>query len=413
MRIVIAGAGIVGLSCGWFLARDGHEVTLVDPLPPGAGTSFGNAGILSLASCLPVGYPELLRKLPRLLADRDGPLRLRWRDLPLLAPWLVRFLLASRRRRADEISAHIVALVGRAETAHDVIIQECGLGGLIRRTGWLKVGRDAAGFEAAIAVERRCLDRFGLEYRILERDELHALEPALAPDLGRALWLVRNRQLADPYDYSRGIFADFEKRGGSWRQATVEDVRRERDRVRAVRTSEGEIEADGLVVAAGAFSDRICRMLGLRIPLEAERGYHAMLPTGEPPLSHPVFGLEEGFVLAPMRDGIRLTSGVELARKTAPPDFRWLHRLVARAPRLVPSLAPEIRSEWLGFRPSLPDSLPVIGPAPGTENAWLAFGHQHIGLTLGPLTGRIVADLVAGRDPGLDLSPYRADRSFV
>lgn len=412
MRIVIAGAGIVGLSCAWFLARDGHEVTLVDPLPPGGGTSFGNAGILSLSSCLPVGYPELLRKLPRHLFDPNGPVQLRWRDLPFLAPWLIRFLCASRRKRADEIAAQIVALVSRAELAHDVIIQECGLGALVGRTGWLKVARDPAAFAAAIAVERRSLDRFGLEYRILERDALQALEPALSPELTRALWLVRNRQIADPYAYSRGIFADVERRGGCWQQATVEAVRREGDRVRSVRTSEGEIEVDGLIVAAGAFSDRICRMLGLRIPLAAERGYHAMLEPGEPPLRHPVYGLAEGFVLAPMQGGIRLTSGVELARKTAPPDFRWLERLVAQAPRLVPSIGTRPLSQWLGFRPSLPDSLPIIGPAPGMANTWLAFGHQHIGLTLGPLTGRIIADLVGGRDPGVDLRPYRADRPF-
>lgn len=413
MRIVIAGAGIVGLSCGWFLARDGHEVTLVDPLPPGAGTSFGNAGILSFASCLPVGYPELLRRLPILLLDRDGPLRLRWLDLPVLAPWLVRFVLASRRRRAEEISEAIVALVRRAEAAHDTVIQECGLGDLVRRTGWLKVARDAARFPGMIATERRCLDRFGIPYEILDEARLHALEPALASDLTRALWLVRNRQVASPYAYSRGIFEAIERLGGRWLQTRVEGVRREGDVVRAVVTGEGDLETDGLVVAAGAFSDAICRMLGLRIPLEAERGYHAMLPASDPPLAHPVYGLEEGFVLAPMRDGIRLTSGVELARKTAPPDFSWLRRLVRRAPRLVPAIGTRAADEWLGFRPSLPDSLPVLGPAPGTRNAWLAFGHQHIGLTLGPLTGRIVADLVAGRDPGLDLSPYRADRSFT
>jgi D-amino-acid dehydrogenase len=189
-------------------------------------------------------------------------------------------------------------------------------------------------------------------------------------------------------------------------------VQRDGDRVRTVRTSEGEIEADGLIVAAGAFSDRICRMLGLHLPLEAERGYHAMLEFGEPKLRHPIYGLAEGFVLAPMQGGIRLTSGVELARKTAPPDFRWLERLVAQAPRLVPAIGTRPLSQWLGFRPSLPDSLPIIGPAPGTANAWLAFGHQHIGLTLGPLTGRLIADLVGGRDPGLDLRPYRADRVF-
>lgn len=413
MRIVIAGAGIVGLSCAWFLARDGHEVVLVDPLPPGAGTSFGNAGILSLESCLPVGYPELLRRLPRLLADPAGPVRLRWRDLPWLAPWLWRWLLASRRSRADALAVHIHALVRRAETAHQVIIQECGLGDLVRRSGWLKVARDRARFPDMIAVERRALDRLGLPYEILDEAALHQLEPALAPELRCALWLVDNCQVLSPFDYSQGIFHALAARGGSWRQTTVEGLRLDGDRVRAVVTPAGEIAADGLVVAAGAFSDRICRMFGLRLPLEAERGYHAMLEAGDPPLTHPVYGLEEGFVLAPMRDGVRLTSGVELARRTAPPNYRWLRRLVARAPRLVPSLGTRVRSEWLGFRPSLPDSLPVIGLAPRHANIWLAFGHHHIGLTLGPLTGRVIADLVAGRDAGIDLSPYRADRSFV
>ncbi len=415
MKVVVIGAGIVGTCCGWHLAREGHAVELVDPLPPGCGTSFGNAGILSYSHVLPVGHPGVLRALPRLLLRRDSPLRLRWGYLPVLAPWLLRLLRAARPGRFEAHARALHALVSRAEAAHEAVIEACGLRQLVRASGWLKVARDGDAFDRETAWERRFLERFGVPHEVVAGARLRELEPALVPEVRRGLFLPRERRVVYPLDYTRGIFADLERRGGRWRQARVASLRVEGGRVRAVVTDRGTLAPELVVLAAGVFSRELLRPLGLAIPLEAERGYHATLPApaAGPGPERPVLALEDGFLLAPMKDGIRLTTGIELASPYAPPDFRPLRRLVARVGRWLAGIEPRILGEWIGYRPCLPDSLPVIGFAPRCENLLLAFGHHHLGLTLAAVTGRIVADLVAGRDPGLDLAPYRADRPFV
>ncbi len=412
MKAIVVGAGIVGTSCAWFLARDGHEVLLLDPREPGSGTSSGNAGVLSVESCLPLARLSLLRAAPAMLLDPEGPFRLRWRYLPRLLPWLLRYLLAARPARARAVAEALVALIRRADEAHDRVIEECGLGELVRTTGWLKVARDPNRFERAIAEEREALDRFALPYRILTREELLAREPALTPEVRCALWLTADRHVASPLAYTRGILRAFEACGGRWLPRRATGFRRQGTRIAAVVTEEGEMAADLVVLAAGVFSRGLAAGLGLSLPLEAERGYHLMLARNGCALAHPVYGIEEGFLLAPIEGAVRLTTGVELASPEAPPDYRWPRRLVPKAQRLLPGLPGRIEREWLGLRPSLPDGLPVLGRAPRIDNLLLAFGHQHLGLTLGPLTGRIVADLAAGRDPGLDLAPYAADRRF-
>lgn len=412
MRIAVIGAGIVGTSCAFFLQRDGHRVTLLDPREPGTGTSFGNAGVISQGSVAPVGTPGLMRKLPALLLDRTSPLSIRWAYLPRLLPWLLRFALACRPGRVEAAAAAIAALTERCDRAHDLVIQECGLGGLVRSGGWLHVARSKATLLDASATNRRFWDRFGRRYTLLDAAELHDLEPALAPDLVAGLLIDGNRYLSDPCAYVQGIARAFLERGGEYRQAAAEGFAFEGERIVAVGTTAGRLEVDGVVLAAGAFSKKLAALAGTRLPLDAERGYHVMLPHPPATLRRPVYSCEHGFVMAPMAGGIRITGGVELASPWAPPDYRRIRRLVPLAQRLLPGLSGEILSEWQGCRPTLPDSLPVIGRSPLTPNLWLAFGHQHIGLTLGPLTGRLIADLVAGRDPGFDLAPYRPDRAL-
>jgi D-amino-acid dehydrogenase len=412
LRIAVIGAGIVGTACAFFLQRDGHRVTLIDPREPGTGTSFGNAGVISQGSVSPVGTPGLLRKVPALLLDRTSPLALRWAYLPRLLPWLLRFALACRPRRVEAAAAAIAALTERCDRAHDLVIQECGLGELVRSGGWLKVARSKETLLDATATDRRFWDRFGRRYELLEAADLRTLEPALARDLVAGLLITDNRYLLDPCAYVQGIARGFLERGGTYLRAEAEGFAFEGSRIVTVGTSAGPLPVDGVVLAAGAFSKRLAALGGTRLPLDAERGYHVMLPHPERTLGRPVYSCEHGFVMAPMASGIRITGGVELASPWAPPDFRRIRRLVPLAQRLLPGLSGEILSEWQGCRPTLVDSLPAIGPSPTTSNLWLAFGHQHIGLTLGPLTGRLIADLVAGRDPGFDLSAYAPGREY-
>lgn len=411
-EIIVVGAGIVGVACALFLQEDGHAVTLLDPRDPGSGTSSGNAGVLSVSAVLPLVTPATLRALPGMLANPMGPLRIRWRHLPTLAPWLVRAALASRKATVERAMTGLQALASRALPAHEILIQRAGAGDLFRSGGWLKVALDKAAFERGMAAERAALDRFGVPYEVLERAALHEMEPALSSEVTIGLWLKANREITHPGAYVERLAALFRERGGRHERRQARGLAFEDRRVAGVLTTEGRLRSDAVVVAAGAFSRQLAREAGHALPLEAERGYHLMLPHARPALGRPVYCMDPGFVLAPMAHGLRLTSGVELASLDAPPDFSLPRRLLGVAKRYLPSLDATVMSEWQGFRPSLPDSLPVIGRARHHPNVYLAFGHQHLGLSFGPVTGRIVADLVAGRDPAIDLGLFRPDRRF-
>jgi len=409
-RIAVIGGGIVGVSTAHFLQRDGHSVVLVERGAPGAGTSYGNAGAVAVGGVMPSGTPGLIWRVPKMLLDPCGPLALRWRYLPRIAPWLFAFLRASSPARVEAIARDRAALAAGAEEAWRSLIRGSAVEGLLRPHPWLEVYDSDAGF-ADSAAERDLMTRLGVPYEVLDADALRQLEPALAP-IFRHGFLQGGAFVANPGRTVEALAARFAAEGGTIVRAEARDLEPASPGWR-IATDDGALRAARVVVAAGAWSHRLLRRLGIAVPLETERGYHAMLAPVTPGLSHPTYWGERGFVLAPMEQGLRLTTGVELAGLDAPPDFRRLRRMIPLAQRMLPGLRPEPRSLWLGHRPSLPDSKPVIGPLPGHADAYLAFGHGHLGLTLGPVTGRIVADLVAGRAPGIDLRPFRADRNFA
>ena len=412
-KIAVIGAGIVGVSCALFLQRDGHDVILVDPREPGTGASFGNAGIISAGSVLPIVTPGVVRQVPRMLMDPLSPLTIRWAYLPRLLPWLLRALMASRQSRVDEISNNLVALTKRAQQAHDILIQQCGAGELVRSGGWLKVAKSRQVLDSKTANEQRYLTRHNVSHHILDGDACRDLEPALSKDIGAGLWLDGNREVVNSLSYTQRLVTTFFERGGKHEKVEVTRLCIDQQKVTGLETDKEMIKAGLVVLAAGAFSRRLASDAGDRVPLDAERGYHVMLKHPDTTLRRPIYCVERGFLMAPMLDGIRLTGGVELASPQAPPDYRRIRRLATLAKEYVPKISEEIQSEWQGCRPSFPDSLPVLGPATQVQGLYYAFGHQHIGLTLGPLTGRIIADLIAGRALDIDLSPYRADRSFM
>ena len=411
LKIAVIGAGIVGVSCGLFLLDDGHDVTLIDPNEPGTGTSFGNAGIISASSVLPIATPSIIKRLPAMLMDSQSPLMLRWSYVPQMLPWLVRFFLASRTSRVEQHAASIRALVDKAGTAHDILIQRCGAGDLIKNEGWLKLAKSEAAFERTTKLEREYLAKYNVPFEVMRGDAIREFQPAIAADVTHALYLTANRRVTNSLDYTQRLVADFFGRGGM--QLRAKAIGLELWDGTKILTSQGRHEYDRIVIAAGAFSKQLAAEAGHRVPLDTERGYHVMLPHMDEPLTCSIQALEHGFVVSPMRDGTRMTTSVELAGIHAKPDWRRVRSHAALVPDYLPDLKPEIVSEWLGYRPSLPDSQPVIGPSKQHPNVLFAFGHQHIGLTLGPLTGQIIADLIAGRDPGVDLSPYDPDRIFI
>ena len=411
--VAVIGAGAIGLSCALYLQRDGRQVTLIDPRPPGTATSFGNAGGVVTNGCVPTAMPGILSKVPGMLMDPLGPFTIRWRYLPRLAPWLLRFVAASRPSQVERISIALADLTSRVTEPWRELAAQAGVAERLRPVGWLRVYDSDAGF-AATAPGRALMDRRGLPYEVLNQDELRQLEPALAPIFRHAWFQSDCSYVTNPGRVLEAFAATFAARGGRILQARVTGFENGpsagQDGLHRVLTDQAAEPAEAVVLAAGAWSKALARQLGATVSLDSERGYHIMLPTPERNLRRPVLWGEKAFVLGPMEEGVRLNSQVELAGLDAPPDYRRIRSLLPLAKRMLPGLELEERSIWLGFRPSTPDSKPVIGPVPGRPGVFLAFGHGHLGLTLAPLTGRLIADLLAGRDPGFDLTPFRADR---
>jgi D-amino-acid dehydrogenase len=409
MRIAVVGAGIVGVSCALHLQRAGHDVTLIDPRAPGTATSFGNAGGIVTGAVVPNSTPALWRDIPRMLFDRNSAVRVRWSYLPWIAPWLTQFLLAGRHARVETIADALLPLVSRAYDAHRELIALSGVEGLVRPVGWLKVYESEAGF-AGTQYDREIMQARGIKLDVLGPDDIRQLEPNLARRYLKGLFLPDSAFVASPHQLVQAHAAQFQRLGGTIVQ----------ERVRGVQPIDGGVRLDcelgfrsfdAVVIAAGAWSRELARQVGDRVLLDTERGYHLNLEPGAAgELRRPVVFPERGFVLAPMLDGIRLTSGVELAGVNAPPDFSRIRRLLPAAREALPGLSDRVTREWLGYRPSTPDSLPVIGQSRHCRSVFYAFGHQHLGLTLGPITGRLVAALVSGRAPEFDVAPYRADR---
>lgn len=410
--IIVVGAGIVGCACALMLAEQGHRVLMLDPAAPGSGTSSGNAGGIVTGSVTPSATPALLRSLPSMLFDPHSAAVLRPRHALRALPWLWRFLAAGRRHRVDRIATALHALVARALTAHHALARLAGAERLIETSGWLKVYQTPRAYDDT-ALERELLARHGVVHQLLNAREIADLEPAL-----------------NPKAYTRGIFqpeSGFVRfpRGLAQRYADAARARGARhlpQRVTAleplgngglrVHTEQAAHRCDQVVVAAGAWSARLARQIGDRISLEAERGYHLSFASGPAPVLHrPVVMPERQFVLSPMHDGISLVSGDELAGLDAAPNFRRIRALIPAARDLLPSLADApVQREWMGHRPSTPDSLPVIGRSPRHRSVVYAFGHGHLGLTMAGVTAELVADLIADRSSAIDLTPYRADR---
>jgi D-amino-acid dehydrogenase len=360
----VIGAGIVGSSCAWHLQRRGAQVSLIDSEMPGQSTSFGNAGCISKTSVFPFSYPGVIRKLPGWLLDSEGPVRIRWSQLPRVAPWLYRFWRAGSRRRVAEIDA------------------------------W----------------KYRERDRLGLGWRRLGLDELTALEPRVRLGHGVALFEPLWQHITDPGGLTAGIADAAVERGAHWIRDRVRSVFSNASGVTVDTESGRSIEADRVILATGVWSNRLLAPLGLRVPLMPKRGYHTMFAQPGIELNHPIMSASRHVLVTPMADGLRVSGTAEFAELDAPPDYARARALVSSARHFLPDLEGAGVSEWMGQRPMMADSLPVLGPLPGRENVVCAFGHGHYGLTQGPGTGKLVARLVFGDDPGVDLAPFSVTR---
>jgi D-amino-acid dehydrogenase len=408
-RAVVIGAGIVGVCCGLYLQREGWRVTLLDPSAPGENCSAGNAGIIVGGAVAPLANPGIFRELPRLLTDPYSPLAIRWGYLPWILPWLIRFARASTASQVETGTLALTSLTRLIPDSYGPLVASAGAQGLMRHNGQLFVYQNRAALDRARpGFELR--RRHGSHIVELGPDELRQIEPNLASGLAGGWHRSDGSHLVDPKGFTKSLAADFQRQGGEILAVRAQGLVFSGDKLTGIGTEAGIVAADAAVVAAGAWSRRFAAEIGLKVPLDTERGYSITLPHSGLALRLPVSSGEGGFFMTPMDFGLRLAGTVEFGGLNAPPDARRVDAILTRARQLLPALNDAGGVSWMGFRPSFPDSLPIIAEAKTRRGVYLAFGHGHLGMSLGGVTGRLIAELASGKQPSVDLTPFRADR---
>ncbi|WP_171128662.1 MULTISPECIES: FAD-binding oxidoreductase [unclassified Ruegeria] len=407
--IAIIGAGIVGVSTAIWLQRDGHKVILIDKAGPGEGTSYGNGGVLASCSVVPVTVPGLLKKAPGMLFDPMQPLFLKWGYLPKLLPWLTRYLKHANAEDADRIAAALTPIVGDSLNDHTALAQGTGAEKWIAPSDYMYVYDDRAHFESD-AFGWRIRRKNGVKWQELEGQEFHDFDPIYGPQIGFAAKMAEHGHIKDPGRYIKDLAGHVKAQGGQIIRAEVQAIVHESGRVTAVKAGGQQIECDAAVLTAGVWSGPLAKSLGISVPLETERGYHLELiePSAMPRC--PAMIASGKFVATPMEGRIRLAGIVEFGGLEAEPSPAAFDLLRKNAKAAFPGLTWREESEWMGHRPAPADSIPVIGDVPGTDGAFMGFGHHHIGLTGGPKTGRLLAQMIAGRNPNMDVSAYAPAR---
>jgi D-lysine oxidase len=408
--VVVLGAGMVGVSAALHLQQRGRDVILIDRQDhAGEGTSFGNAGLIESASVFPYMFPRDLTQILQYALNRSPVVRYQFSDLPAFLPWLVRYFLASSPERALRSAMAELPLIRRSLIEHEALIAEAGVPELLRRTGWIKLFRSEATLAAALREFERA-KTYGVAGEVLDSGAIAAREPNLSGAFAGGIHFPAPGFVPDPGGLAKAYAALFQRKGGRFVVGDAKTLEQNAGGWR-VGGPDGMVVAREVVVALGPWSDLVFRPLGYSIPLAVKRGYHLHLaPQGNAVLHHPVLDSDLGYLLAPMNRGIRLTTGVEFARRDAPPTPIQVQQALPRARALFPLGEAVDAKPWMGARPCLPDMLPVIGKAPRHAGLWFDFGHQHHGLTLGPATGRLLAEMMTGETPFADPTPFAVER---
>lgn len=406
---LVIGAGVVGLSTALYLQRSGVQVVVLDPLGPAGGASFGNAGMLSPDTSTPIAMPGMLRKIPGWLRDPLGPLAVRPSYFPRALPWLLQWVKAGRIDRVLAISDAMRALHVQTMDCWRELLGDANYRDLIRPAGQVSVweGDDSSPTEA---IEQQIRDRHGITVQKLNADDLRQMFPGIARDIKRGIFVPGNGYTVSPQRIVHTLADTFRAAGGTIIAERAMKLIPHEGGGYLVMTNIANRVADTVVIAAGAWSAQLLKPLGVRVPLETERGYHAMLfsPSMRPAI--PISSKSRAFFMTPMEDGVRVAGTVEIGGLDAPPDEQRAKVLVDHARRLFPGLQVGDVRYWMGFRPSTPDSLPILGPVAGRPGLYLAFGHGHYGMSGGPPSGRLLARLITGQTPGIDPVPYGAQR---
>lgn len=407
-EITIIGAGIIGVNAALRLQAAGHRVQIIDKNEPAQGCSSGNAGVIAVYGVTPVSMPGLWKQVPKMLLDPMGPLTIRRQHAVKMAPWLLRFMKAGKTEVVERSAQALAGLVTNSYRDYRQITADYGLDEYIQRSPILAVYESRAHFER----DRYGWDlrrRHGTQWEELSTADLHAMEPSLSARFDFAVAMSGSGFVRDPQGFTYALFRQFIKNGGQFTKAIVSKIQPNGGEIN-LHTSSGKITTPKVVIAAGAFSAQLTEQLGDKIPLQQERGYHLTLSeyAGEPP-RHAIMSPKHKVIVTPMDVGIRIAGMVEFGG-FLPPNYARSEVLYEQLQELFPTVAGGRRSNWMGHRPTLPDSLPVIDQSSASPNVYYAFGHQHVGLTSAPKTAQLVAEMIDGQTPAVDLRPFSAKR---
>lgn len=407
--IVVIGAGIIGLACAFRLQREGHRVLLLDRDAPGMGASFGNAGHIATEQVFPLASPAVIRGALGYLFDTDSPLRIDPRYLIPILPWLARFTWAARPSAFARGSGALASLQVTAAADFADLLRDARAEAMLHMDGHLVLVETAASIGAAHR-EQAQLTAYGVAATWLSPGEVANLAPDIAAPVAGALHFHGSGHVDDPHAVCVALFDAFRAAGGNFVQETVTGLAPQASGFTLTTPNGTRRTSPRVLLAAGAWSKPLAEQCGYNVPLETERGYHLTLAGAMPQFTIPVASLERKVIMTPMSTGLRMTGTVELAGRKLPPDPHRFALLRKHMKALLPQTDPAQASTWMGFRPSLPDHLPMLGRAPRHPGLFFAFGHQHLGLTLAGVTARIIADACAGRDEELPMAPFAVDR---
>lgn len=408
-EITVIGAGIVGICCACYLQKSGFQVTLVDREEPAMQTSFGNAGGISPGSVTPLGMPGIWKQIPRWLLDDNAPLVIKGRYLPKALPWLARFALQSRPSRVRQISKALEALNSPTFHAYQPLLEDAALTQLFHQSGQLFLYRNRQDMDKDTLTHELRLDG-GASIEFLNAEEIREIEPAISPIFEAGYLMPDNGHCKDPYGLASGLVKMFVNKGGFLVKADVLDFIFDADGVSGLSTSTATLNTRRVVIAAGIWSKILCEKLGLSVPLESHRGYHATIENSNISLKHMCFPVDYKFAITPMSMGLRIAGTVEIAGLDDPPNYERVDKMVKSCHTILNGLNSEHHTRWMGHRPCLPDSLPIIGEFGKHSKIFFAFGHGHQGLVGASQTGKVIDEIVRGVVPSMNLSPFRIDR---
>lgn len=409
-QVVVLGAGMVGVSVAWHLLKRGYAVTLIDRVPPGQETSFGNAGIIQREAVRPYAFPRDLTTLLRVLPNRAVDIRYRPSSVIRAARALLQYWHYSSDKHYRKLVPEYAALIMQSLDTHDEMIRSAGAEALIRKAGYLKLFRTQKALDEELTKTASDSALFGVEFDVLNRQQLAQREPSLSPSIVGAIHWKQPWTVTDPGALVEAYAADVKCKGGAIKHASLTGLTRQGSGW-LIQTTKESLHADQVVMAMGPWSSYWLDQLGIQVPLFAKRGYHMHYAWNEKaPLNHWLMDAEIGYLLAPMRAGVRLTTGAELAAVDAPVNESQLNAAEQVARSLYPLGERLDACPWKGGRPCLPDMKPMIGPAPDQKGLWLACGHGHQGFTLGPVTGKLLGQMIDEEHTDIDMHPYRVDR---